>query len=89
MAVAGQMAAEREQRSVMAVVQRLERGGVTPADERGEALVIQAREPCAGPHGATVPFGGTRSGTSVRPGARLGTARCIAGPPWRCFGVST
>ena len=39
------MAAERKQRRVMTVVQRLERGGITAADERGETLVVQAREP--------------------------------------------
>ena len=45
LAVAGQMAAEREQRRVMTVVQRLERSGVAAADERGKTLIVQAGEP--------------------------------------------
>jgi hypothetical protein len=44
LAVADHVPAEREQRRVMAVVERLERGLVTRADERGETLVVEAPE---------------------------------------------
>src|SRR5215207_8973317 len=45
LAVAEHVPAERQQRRVMAVVEHLERSGVTPADERGEALVVEPAEP--------------------------------------------
>jgi hypothetical protein len=40
--VADHVAAEREQRGVMAVVQDLERGNVTAPHERREALIVEA-----------------------------------------------
>ena len=42
LAVAEHVAAEREQRGVVTVVERLERGRVAVADARGELLVVQA-----------------------------------------------
>ena len=54
LAVAEHVPGERQQRRVVAVVERLERRGVTLADERGETLVVEPAKP-PGSHCMLVP----------------------------------
>ena len=72
LAVAQHVAAEREQRRVMAVVDRLEGGRVALGDQRGEALVAHPPESGAGLH----------HGRRERAPRQRGRPDCIAAP-WR------